>query len=103
MLDHNTLCPTSNDINLATNPAPIHGQLHQVTPQVIQEILRSCDVDVAKFEYYKCTANQIIKLLRLKVTTVSLHLYPVVKFPYGLKPAYLVLPFRNCTTPCHQP
>ena len=49
---------TSSDINLVTIPAPVYGQPHQVMIEVIQEILKSCDMDLAKFECYKhCKAN----------------------------------------------
>ena len=49
---------SSSDINLAAILTLVHGQPHQVTTQVIQEILRSCDVDPAKFECYKsCKSN----------------------------------------------
>ena len=44
---------TSNDINLATISAMVNSQPHQVAPQVIQVILKSCNVDLAKFECYK--------------------------------------------------
>ena len=47
------LPPTSNDIKLETISAPVHGQSLQMTQQVIQEILKSCDVDLVKFECYK--------------------------------------------------
>ena len=49
---------SSNYITLATFPVTVHSQSHQVMPQVIQEILKSCDMDVEKFEGYKsCKAN----------------------------------------------
>ena len=72
---------TSSNINLSTISALVHGQPHQVTPQVIQEILRSCDVDLAKFECYKCCKSNH------QPTKVPLHIYQVVKFPYSLQPS----------------
>ena len=45
---------TSNDINLTTFSYTPSSQPHQVTPKVIQEILKSCNEDLATFEYYKC-------------------------------------------------
>ena len=51
---------TSNDFNLTTILETIHSQPHQVTPQVIQEILKFCDVDLTKFESYKhCKSTQV--------------------------------------------
>ena len=40
-------------MHLATFSASVHSQPHQVTPQIIHEILKSYDVDLEQFECYK--------------------------------------------------
>ena len=43
----------SNDLNLTTFLASVHNQPHQVTPQIMWEILKYFDFDLEKIECYK--------------------------------------------------
>ena len=43
----------SSDINLATFQVTVHSPPQQIMPQVIQEILKSFDMDLENFECYK--------------------------------------------------
>ena len=44
---------TSNDINLATTSTSDNSKPSQVTPQIIQEILKSYDINLEKFKHYR--------------------------------------------------
>ena len=46
--------PNSTHINLETILPPLPNNPDHISPQIIQEILKTCGVDLAKFECYKC-------------------------------------------------
>ena len=67
-------------------------------PNVIQEILKSCDVDSEKFEH--CAAKQILKLLKFNVTSVtSPTIYQGVTFPYSVNQLSGLVYLEPCHTP----
>ena len=47
-------CPlTSNDMHLAPTLTSDNSQLSQMTPQIIQEILKSHDINLERFKHYR--------------------------------------------------
>ena len=46
--------PNSTHIHLETISLPLPSNPDHISPQIIQEILKTCGVDLAKFKCYKC-------------------------------------------------
>ena len=50
---HSPSAPNSTLINLETISLPLPNNPDHISPQIIQEILKTCGVNLAKFECYK--------------------------------------------------